>query len=427
MPATILVGAQWGDEGKGKITDLVCSKFDYVVRCQGGNNAGHTVITANHKLALHLIPSGIIYPDITPIISNGCVIDPKVLIGEIDTLEAEGISCKNLLISGNAHIIMPYHRDLDGANERRLGNNPIGTTRRGIGPAYQDKSSRMGLRMQDMLDRGIFRDKVGECLREKNDILSKVYGLPTYTADQICDEYFGYADRLAPYIGETTNLLHEADAAGKQILFEGAQGTMLDIDFGTYPFVTSSNCTAGGAITGSGVSMRSVERILGIMKAYVTRVGSGPFPTEIPAEEPEGDILGVAGHEYGVTTGRKRRCGWFDALVARYAVQVNGLTDIALTKLDVLSAVDTIKVCTGYECDGQVLHSMPQNQTVMHHLKPIYEELPSWKEDITGCRTFHDLPREAKDYVDYIEDLSGAPVSIIAVGASREQTIMRHW
>jgi adenylosuccinate synthase len=425
MPASILVGAQWGDEGKGKITDLISDKFTYVVRYQGGNNAGHTVITPKYKLALHLIPSGIMYPTITPVIGNGCVIDPKVLLGEMDTLEGEGISCERLKVSGNAHIIMPYHRDLDGANERRLGNNLIGTTRRGIGPAYQDKDSRMGLRMQDMLDKGIFRDKVEAALQEKNDILSKVYGLPTYTVDQICDEYFQYADRLAPYIVDTTTLLHEADAAGANILFEGAQGTMLDVDFGTYPFVTSSNCTAGGAITGSGVSMRSITEILGIMKAYITRVGSGPFPTEC-IDDPAGDLLCEVGHEYGVTTGRKRRCGWFDGVVAKYAVQVNGLTDIALTKLDVLSAVDTVKVCVAYDCDGTVYRTVPQNQTAMHHAKPIYEELPGWKQDITMCRSFSELPREAKDYVEFIEDLAGAPISIIAVGASREQTIIRH-
>lgn len=423
MPGTILVGAQWGDEGKGKITDLVSRRFDYVVRVQGGNNAGHTVVTPQHTLALHLVPSGIIYPEVTPVIGNGTVIDPKVLLGEIDTLEAEGIPCSRLRISGNAHIIMPYHRDLDGANERRLGNNLIGTTRRGIGPAYQDKMSRMGLRMQDMLDHGIFRDKVAEVLREKNDILSKVYGLPTYTVDQVCEEYFAHADRLAPMICDTTTLLHDADVAGKRILFEGAQATMLDIDFGTYPFVTSSNCTAGGAITGSGVSMRSIEKILGIMKAYVTRVGSGPFPTELPEGDADGDALCQVGHEFGVTTGRRRRCGWFDAVVARYAVAVNGLTDIAITKLDVLSGFDTIKVCVAYDCDGVRTQVMPQNQTAMHHAVPVYEELPGWKQDISGCRSFEELPALARSYITHLEELSGAPVSLVAVGPSREQTI----
>ena len=427
MPATILVGSQWGDEGKGKITDLISDKYDYVVRYQGGNNAGHTVITPKHKLALHLIPSGVMYPTITPVIGNGCVIDPKVLIEEMNILEGEGISCERLKISGNAHIIMPYHRDLDGASERRLGNNLIGTTRRGIGPAYQDKASRMGLRMQDMLDKGIFREKVEAALQEKNDILSKVYGLPTYTVDQICDEFFVYADKLAPYITDTALLLQDAVANDENILFEGAQATMLDLDFGTYPFVTSSSCSAGGAIIGSGVSMKNIDRILGIAKAYITRVGSGPFPTEIPADDPAGELLCTVGSEIGVTTGRKRRCGWFDAVVAKYAAAVNGLTDLAITKLDVLSSLDKIKVCVAYECDGEVYRTVPQHQSLFHHAKPIYEELPGWGEDISMCRSFYELPREAKDYIDFIEDLSGVSVSIIAVGPSREQTIMRRW
>ncbi len=427
MPATVLVGSQWGDEGKGKITDLLSSSYDYVVRYQGGNNAGHTVITPKHHLALHLIPSGVIYENVTPVIGNGCVIDPKVLLGEIDILESEGISCERLLISGNAHIIMPYHRDLDGASERRLGDNLIGTTRRGIGPAYQDKASRMGLRMQDMLDPGIFRDKVAAALVEKNDILEKVYGLPTYTVDQICDEYLPYAERLKHCIAETSLLLNDELAAGKKVLFEGAQATMLDIDLGTYPFVTSSNCSAGGAVAGSGVSMRYVDRILGISKAYITRVGSGPFPTEIPADDPDGDKLAEIGGEYGVTTGRKRRCGWYDAATIAYAAKVNGLTDLAITKLDVLSNFDTIKVCVAYDCDGEIFSTAPQNQTKFHHAKPVYEELPGWKVDITGCRSFDDLPREARDYIAFLEELAGVQVSIVAVGPSREQTIMRNW
>ena len=427
MPATILVGSQWGDEGKGKITDLIARDFDFVVRFQGGNNAGHTVITPNHSLALHLIPSGVTHDHITPVIGNGCVVDPKVLIEEIDMLQAEGISAERLKVSGNAHVIMPYHRDLDGAHERKLGKNLIGTTCRGIAPAYQDKSSRMGLRMQDMLDRDHFREKIDAVLVEKNDILSKVYGLPTYTTDAICDEFFPYADRLAPYIADTTTLLHDADAAGRNILFEGAQATMLDIDFGTYPFVTSSNCSAGGAITGSGVSLRSIDRVLGIVKAYLTRVGSGPFPTELPEGDEVGDMLSSVGHEFGVTTGRRRRCGWFDAVIARYAAQINGLTDFALTKLDVLSGLTTIKVCVGYEYEGTVYSTMPQNQTVMNHAKPVYEELPGWSGDITGCRTFRELPREAKDYVDYLEEVTGVSVSIIAVGPERNQTIVRNW
>ena len=427
MPGTVLVGSQWGDEGKGKITDLISGDYDYVVRYQGGNNAGHTVITPTHKLALHLIPSGVIYEHITPVIGNGCVIDPKVLLDEMDMLEGEKISCERLTISGNAHIIMPYHKDLDGASERRLGENLIGTTKRGIGPAYQDKSSRMGLRMQDMLDPHIFRKKLEAALPEKNEILEKIYNLPGYTVDQICEEYLPYAERLKPYIAETTVILDDALRAGKNVLFEGAQGTLLDIDFGTYPFVTSSNCSAGGAATGSGVGMKYINRVLGIVKAYITRVGSGPFPTEIPPEEPEGDLLTQVGGEYGVTTGRKRRCGWYDAVIVDYAARVNGLTDLAITKLDVLSSVDTIKICTAYDCDGVIYHTVPQHQTAFHHAKPIYTEMPGWHVDISGCRSFYELPREAKDYIDFIEDLAGVQVSIIAVGPSREQTIMRHW
>ena len=425
MPATILVGSQWGDEGKGKITDLIAQDYDYVVRFQGGNNAGHTVITPNHSLALHLIPSGVTHAHITPIIGNGCVVDPKVLIDEIDMLQAEGISADRLKVSGNAHVIMPYHRDLDGAHERKLGKNLIGTTCRGIGPAYQDKSSRMGLRMQDMLDRDHFREKIDAVLVEKNDILSKVYGLPTYTTDQICDEFFPYADRLAPYIADTTTMLHEADAAGRNILFEGAQATMLDIDFGTYPFVTSSNCSAGGAITGSGVSLRSIDRVLGIVKAYLTRVGSGPFPTELFDET--GQLLGEVGHEFGVTTGRARRCGWYDSVVVNYAARVNGLTDLAITKLDVLGCLDEIKVCVAYECDGKRYTTVPEHQSVFYHAKPVYETLPGWKCDISGIRNFYQLPREAKDYIDFLEQLAGVRVSIITVGPDREQTIDRYW
>ena len=353
--------------------------------------------------------------------------DPKVLLEEIDMLAKEDITCERLRISGNAHIIMPYHRDLDGASERRLGENLLVTTKRGIGPAYQDKASRMGLRMQDMLDPGIFRDKVAAALPEKNDILSKVYGMPTYTVEQICDEYLPYAERLAHYITDTTLMLNDAVVAGQKVLFEGAQATMLDIDFGTYPFVTSSNCSAGGSITGTGVGMKYVDRVLGIAKAYLTRVGSGPFPTELPEGDVCGDIMSSVGKEFGVTTGRRRRCGWYDAVVMSYAAKVNGLTDIAITKLDVLSEFDTIKVCTAYDCDGQILRTAPQNQTLFHHAKPIYEEVPGWKTDISGCRSFDELPQAAKDYIAFLEELAGVPVTIVAVGPSREQTIMRNW
>lgn len=425
MAGVVLVGAQWGDEGKGKITDLISDRFDYVVRYQGGNNAGHTVIVGDQKLALHLVPSGIMYPNITPIIGNGCVIDPKVLLEEIDVVEGKGISTEKLLISANAHLIMPYHRDLDGASEKRLGKNEIGTTHRGIGPAYQDKASRLGLRMQDLFDRSIFREKVEAALIEKNAILEKIYDLPTYTVDEIAEEYLAYAERLKPHIAEISPLLNHAIDDGKSVLFEGAQGTLLDIDHGTYPFVTSSNATAGGATTGSGVGPTKIDRVLGIAKAYITRVGSGPFPTEL--YDADGDTLIEVGHEYGVTTGRQRRAGWYDAVIVRYAVEVNGLTDLILTKLDVLSEFETIKVCVAYEHLGKIYKTVPGHQSAFHHAKPIYEELPGWKTDITGCRTFDELPEKAQEYVKFIEELAGVPVSMIAVGPDREQTIMRNW
>lgn len=424
MPGIVLVGAQWGDEGKGKITDLLSDSFAYVARFQGGNNAGHTVIHGDTKLQLHLIPSGIMYPHITPIIGNGCVVDPKVLIEEMDILEAQGISTRKLLISPNAHLIMPYHRDLDGASEHRLGKNEIGTTRRGIGPAYQDKASRLGIRAQDLFDRSIFKEKLEAALIEKNDILEKVYGLATYTVEGIAEEYLAYAERLKPHIQDVSPLLNRALNAGQNVLFEGAQGTLLDIDHGTYPFVTSSSSTAGGATIGTGVGPTKIDRVLGIAKAYITRVGSGPFPTEL--HDSFGDDLIRIGHEFGTTTGRQRRAGWYDAVIVRYAVEVNGLTDIVLTKLDVLSEFETIKVCVAYEHLGKIYKTVPGHQSAFHHAKPIYEELPGWRSDITECRTFEELPKAAQDYVRFLEELAGVPVSMIAVGPSREQTIVRN-
>jgi adenylosuccinate synthase len=425
MAGIVLVGAQWGDEGKGKITDLIADDFDYVVRFQGGNNAGHTVIHAGRTLKLHLIPSGIMYPHITPVIGNGCVIDPRVLLEEMDRLEDDGLSTHRLLISGNAHLIMPYHRDLDGASERRLGSLEIGTTRRGIGPAYMDKASRMGIRVQDLTDEHIFTKKVEAALHEKNDILHKVYGLPTYTTEQIVDEYLIYAERIRPHIAETSAIINRALDAGQWVLFEGAQGALLDLDHGTYPFVTSSSPTAGGACTGVGVGPRRIDRVLGIAKAYITRVGSGPFPTELDDET--GQHLIEVGHEYGTTTGRERRAGWFDGLIARYAVQINGLTDLVITKLDVLSQLETIKVCVAYEYEGRRYNELPCHQTAFHHARPIYEELPGWKTEITHCRTFDELPRAAQEYITFLEDLAEVPIAMIAVGPSREQTIMRRW
>ncbi|MDJ1122760.1 adenylosuccinate synthase [Olsenella sp. YH-ols2217] len=427
MGSTILVGTQWGDEGKGKVTDLISGEYDIVCRCQGGANAGHTVIANGHKLALHQIPSGVVYDEVVPVIGNGCIVDPSVVLEEFAQLDAQGIDYSNLKISGNAHIVMPYHKDLDGANERRLGKNLIGTTRRGVGPCYSDKAARIGLRMQDMLDEKIFRQKLETALLEKNPILELIYGMPTYTVDQICETYLPYAERLKPYIIESSKYLNEAIDEGKNILFEGSQATMLDIDFGTYPFVTSSNCTAGGAITGSGVGPKNIDRVVGIAKAYLTRVGSGPFPTELPQGDEVGELLCEVGHEYGVTTGRKRRCGWYDAVVVNYAARVNGLTDLALTKLDVLGCLDTIKVCVAYECDGVRYTTVPEHQSVFYKAEPVYIEMPGWKCDISNVRNYYELPREAKDYVDLIEQLSGVPVSIVCVGPDREQTIDRHW
>ncbi len=427
MASTILVGTQWGDEGKGKVTDLISGEYDVVCRCQGGANAGHTVVANGHKFGLHQIPSGVMYEGVVPVIGNGCIVDPSVVLEEFATLDEQGVSYHNLKISGNAHIVMPYHKDLDGANERRLGKNLIGTTRRGVGPCYSDKVSRIGLRMQDMLDEKIFREKLETALAEKNPILEKIYGLPGYTVDQICETYLPYAELLRPYIIESSRYLNEAITEGKNILFEGSQATMLDIDFGTYPFVTSSNCTAGGAITGSGVGPKHIDRVLGIAKAYLTRVGSGPFPTELPQGDEIGELLCEVGHEYGVTTGRKRRCGWYDAVVVNYAARVNGLTDLAVTKLDVLSVLDTIKVCIAYDVDGVRYTTVPEHQSLFYKAKPVYIELPGWKCDISGVRNYTDLPREAKDYIDLIERLSGVPVSLIAVGPDREQTINRHW
>lgn len=426
MPATVLVGTQWGDEGKGKICDLVAGEFDAVVRYSGGNNAGHTIVVDGKKYGLHQIPSGIMYPDKVSVIGNGCVVNPKVTLEEIDMFEADGISTANLKISGNAHVIMPYHMDLDGAYDASLGDKAIGTTKRGIGPCYQDKMARIGIRMQDMLDEAILREKLEVVLARTNPVL-EYYKQNTYTVDQICDEYLPYAERLREHVTETGLLLNEMLEDGKSLLFEGAQACLLDIDHGTYPFVTSSNCTAGGAITGSGVGMKNVDRVIGVMKAYITRVGSGPMPTELAYETPEGHTLTEDGYEYGVTTGRRRRCGWFDGPIANYASRVNGLTDIALTKIDVLSAFDTIKVCVAYDVDGKRYTSVPEHEANFAKATPIYEELPGWKSDITGCRTFEELPQEAQDYVKFVEDLAHVRVTFIGVGADREQIINRFW
>lgn len=425
MPASVLVGAQWGDEGKGKVTDLIAGGFDVVCRYSGGANAGHTVVVGSKKLALHQIPSGIMYKDAISVIGNGCIVDPEVVIQEINTLESEGVSCENLRISGNAHLVMPYHKDLDGAHEQKLGKNLIGTTKRGVGPTYMDKMNRIGLRVQDLLDDNTFNQKLEAALAYINPILTDVYSLKPYDQESLGAQYLNYAQTLKPYIIESSLYLNRVLDDGKSILFEGAQATMLDIDHGTYPFVTSSNCTAGGAVTGSGVGPTKINRIIGVAKAYLTRVGSGPFPTELTDEM--GEKLRQQGAEFGVTTGRARRCGWYDAPIVKHSVRVNGLTDLAITKLDVLSCMDEIKVCVAYNCDGERYDSVPEFQSRFLHAKPIYETLPGWNCDITGIRRFEDLPKQAQAYIDFLEKLAGVRISIITVGPEREQTINRYW
>jgi adenylosuccinate synthase len=425
MPAIVLIGAQWGDEGKGKVTDLLGERVDYVVRYQGGNNAGHTVITPDgQKYALHLLPSGVLTPGCVPVIGNGVVVDPKVLITELDGLADRGVDATKLLISGDAHLIMPHHRALDRVVERYLGSARIGTTGRGIGPAYGDKVARMGIRVQDLLDPGIFRQKLELVLREKNQILFKVYNRKAMDTDAVVEEYLAYAERLRPYIADTRLVLGQALDAGRTVLLEGAQATLLDVDHGTYPFVTSSNPTAGGACVGSGIPPTKISQVIGVIKAYTTRVGSGPFPTELFDEN--GQHLLKIGAEYGTTTGRERRCGWFDAVVGRYSVRVNGITDMVVTKLDVLSGLDKVPICVAYEVDGERVDEMPMTQTSFHHAKPIYEELPGWWEDISKCRTEAELPENARRYIERIEELCGTRVSAVGVGPGREENVVRH-
>ncbi|MFH9349484.1 adenylosuccinate synthase [Kitasatospora sp. NPDC017646] len=421
MPALVLVGAQWGDEGKGKATDLLGGSVDYVVRYQGGNNAGHTVVIGDQKYALHLLPSGILSPNVTPVIGNGVVIDPGVLLSELSGLNERGIDTSKLLISGNAHLITPYHRTIDKVTERFLGKRRIGTTGRGIGPTYADKINRVGIRVQDLFDESILRQKIEAALHDKNQILVKLYNRRAIPADLVVEEYLGYAEKIKPFLADTTLVLDEALKANKVVLLEGGQGTLLDVDHGTYPFVTSSNPTAGGACTGAGIGPTKIDRVIGILKAYTTRVGSGPFPTELLDED--GEALRRIGGERGVTTGRDRRCGWFDAVIARYATRVNGLTDFFLTKLDVLTGWEQIPVCVAYEIDGRRVEELPYNQSDFHHAKPIYETLPGWTEDISKAKTFAELPKNAQAYVKALEEMSGAPISAIGVGPGRDETI----
>ncbi|NBO46776.1 MAG: adenylosuccinate synthase [Actinobacteria bacterium] len=422
MPAIVILGAQWGDEGKGKATDLLGGRVDYVVRYQGGNNAGHTVVIDGKKFATHLLPSGILTPGCTPVIGNGVVIDLSVLFHEIDQMIEQGVDTSRLVVSANAHIIAPYHVTLDKVNERFLGNAKIGTTGRGIGPTYGDKVGRVGLRVQDLFDEKILLQKIEGALHSKNQVLVKVFNRREVSAQEVLENLLHYAERLQPMVADTALMLNNALDDGKNVLLEGGQGTLLDVDHGTYPFVTSSNPTAGGACTGSGIGPTRISRVIGILKAYATRVGSGPFPTELHDEN--GERLRTIGGERGVTTGRPRRCGWFDAPVARYATRVNGLTDFFLTKLDVLTGFEKIPVCVGYDVDGVRHDEVPVSQTDFHHAKPIFEELPGWQEDISKARKVEDLPANARAYVQFLEVISGARISAIGVGQDRNATIV---
>ncbi len=421
MPATVLVGAQWGDEGKGKITDILSETADMVIRYQGGNNAGHTIVVGEERFALTLIPSGVLYPQVTPVIGNGCVVDPAVLLAEMAALADRGIDPSRVRVSGNAHLIMPYHRKLDAVRERYLGRQQIGTTKRGIGPAYMDKFSRDGIRMQDLFDPKIFRQKLDAALKEKNKQLVKVYNQLEMTAEPIADEYLGYADALHDHVTDTSLLVWETIRDGKNVIFEGAQGTLLDIDHGTYPFVTSSNPTAGGACTGVGIGPGSIDKVLGVAKAYISRVGSGPFPTELDNEV--GERMVEIGGEFGTVTGRRRRCGWLDTVALRYAVRVNGLTEIALTKLDVLSHFDNLKVAVAYDSLDSRYTEFPRQQRVLYNCQPVYEELPGWGTDISKVTAYEDLPKAAKQYVEYVEEVAGIPVTMVSVGPSRAATL----
>jgi adenylosuccinate synthase len=424
MGATVIVGAQWGDEGKGKATDLLGSRVDYVVKFNGGNNAGHTVVVEGEKYALHLLPSGILTPGCIPVIGNGVVIDLAVLFHELEDLSARGIDVSRLVVSANAHVIADYNRTLDKVTERFLGSRRLGTTGRGIGPTYADKMNRVGIRVQDLFDEKILAQKVENVLDLKGQILAKIYNRRAPSVDGTVDELLSYADRLAPMVQDTGLLLNQALDRGEAVLLEAGQATLLDVDHGTYPFVTSSSATSGGACTGSGIPPTRIERVIAIAKAYTTRVGEGPFPTEL--HDDAGEHLRRTGAEYGTTTGRPRRCGWFDAVIARYAARVNGVTDFVLTKLDVLTGLEKVPVCVAYDVDGVRHDEMPVNQSDFHHAVPVYEELPGWSEDISGARTLADLPAKARAYVTAVEEMAGARISAIGVGPGRDETVVVH-
>ena len=443
MPATVVVGTQWGDEGKGKFTDLVAKEMQLVVRYQGGHNAGHTLVVDGESFALQLCPSGILYDHITPVIGNGVVVDPRVLIAEMDMLQSRGISPDNLKVSGNAHLILPYHQEIDRLTERRLGSRKLGTTKRGIGPAYADKSSRVGLRVQDLLDPKIFRAKLEQLAKEKNAILAKVFNQLPLDPDEIADEYLDVCrPRIEPHIADTVSFVHEALERDEHVLFEGAQATFLDLDHGTYPFVTSSNPVAGGVCTGAGVGPRYIDRVIGVAKAYVTRVGTGPFPTELAisgeavggkdralADEEEialGDHFVNVGREYGTNSGRRRRPGWFDAVMLRQAVRLNSLSELAITKLDILDTLDTVKVCVAYDVRGERVTHLPYHQSDLHAATPIYEKLPGWKTDLSEITETHELPAAAEAYLAFLEEQVGVPVTLVGVGPGREQFVHRN-
>jgi adenylosuccinate synthase len=443
VPATVVVGTQWGDEGKGKVTDLIAKEMQLVVRYQGGHNAGHTLVVDGVTFALQLVPSGVLYDHITPVIGNGVVVDPIVLLAEMDALTAKGVDCSRLAVSGNAHLILPYHQEIDRLTERRLGKAKLGTTKRGIGPAYADKSSRVGIRVQDLLDPKIFRAKLDVVLKEKNAVLAKVFNQLPLDADEIAKVYLDEcAPRLAPHIVDTVGLVHDALDAGQHVLLEGAQATFLDLDHGTYPFVTSSNPVAGGACTGAGIGPRYIDEVIGIAKAYVTRVGTGPFPTELPisgeavggmsaegadpADLAVGDHIVEVGHEYGTNSGRRRRPGWFDAVMLRQAVRLNSLSEVAITKLDIFDTLDTIKVCVAYDIDGTRVTHLPYHQSDLHKAVPVYEELPGWKTDLSSTREAHDLPPAAASYLAFLEEQIGVPIRIVGTGPGRDQYVQLH-
>jgi adenylosuccinate synthase len=418
----VVIGAQWGDEGKGKITDLLSKSADVVVRYQGGVNAGHTVVVQGETFKLHLIPSGILYPNTECIIGSGTVIDPKVLLEELDQLESLGISTENLLISGTAHVTMPYHRLIDQASEEQRGNHKIGTTKRGIGPTYADKSERIGIRVIDLMDPEGLRKQLRWTVEYKNTVLEKLYKLPPLDPEVVIQEYLGYAERLRPHIVDSSLRIYEAVRQRRNILFEGAQGTLLDLDHGTYPYVTSSNPVAGGACVGAGVGPTIIDRVIGVAKAYTTRVGEGPFPTEL--SDQMGELLCDRGAEFGTTTGRKRRCGWFDSVIGRYAVRINGLDCLAITKLDVLDELDEIQVCVAYDLDGEQCLDLPTNARQFARCRPIYKTLPGWKQSTADCRTLEDLPPRALEYLKFLAELMEVPIAIVSLGASRDQTII---